>query len=219
MSDLSLRELERRWRNTGSLADEAAFLRERLRTGDLAQEHLEIAAYCGRKPAMQVAGIALPMTPVSDCSDTIKWLENMPPVKHAVLVRAALEVARHGVKLGLANAKRERLRDKVTHAERAILATQEWLRCPCPRHKKVLGRFQDFGGPYPKRREPVDLAEALAKVVYVAETSSPKLLIAFVERCAGWWKVCRSSEFGEVGRILAETIAQEVLRSHSTAFQ
>lgn len=35
MSDARLRELERRWRETGSVEDEVAYLRERARTGDL----------------------------------------------------------------------------------------------------------------------------------------------------------------------------------------
>ena len=44
MSDARLRELERRWRESGSTEDEAAYLRERVRVGDLTQERLELAA-------------------------------------------------------------------------------------------------------------------------------------------------------------------------------
>ncbi len=47
MSDSKLRELERRWRETGSVEDEAAYLRERVRVGDLTEERLEVAAYWG----------------------------------------------------------------------------------------------------------------------------------------------------------------------------
>ena len=41
MSDSNLRGLERRWRETGSVDDEAAYLRERVRVGDLTQENSE----------------------------------------------------------------------------------------------------------------------------------------------------------------------------------
>ena len=55
MSDQKLRELERRWRETGSVEDEAAYLRERVRVGDLTQERLELAAYCGHEGARVAA--------------------------------------------------------------------------------------------------------------------------------------------------------------------
>lgn len=51
MSDQRLRDLERRWREGGSVEDEAAYLRERVRVGDLTHERLELAAYCGRAAA------------------------------------------------------------------------------------------------------------------------------------------------------------------------
>ena len=51
MSDEKLRELERRFKETGSVEDEAAWLKERVRVGDLTQERLELAAYCGYEGA------------------------------------------------------------------------------------------------------------------------------------------------------------------------
>lgn len=51
MSDSKLRELERRWKETGAVEDEAAYLLERVRAGDLTQERLELAAYCGHEAA------------------------------------------------------------------------------------------------------------------------------------------------------------------------
>ena len=45
MSDARLRELERRWRETGAVDDEVAFLQERLRVGELELRAVEIAAY------------------------------------------------------------------------------------------------------------------------------------------------------------------------------
>lgn len=52
MSDQRLRELERRWRETGDVEDEAAYQRERLRCGELARAKLEAAGLLGH-PAAQ----------------------------------------------------------------------------------------------------------------------------------------------------------------------
>lgn len=56
MSDARLREAERRWRETGSVDDEARFLLERVRVGDLPRERLELAAYCGNRAAGAATG-------------------------------------------------------------------------------------------------------------------------------------------------------------------
>ena len=49
MSDERLRQLERKWRETGAVEDEAALLRERVRTGGLLPDSLDSAAYCGHE--------------------------------------------------------------------------------------------------------------------------------------------------------------------------
>tara|TARA_R110002072_G_scaffold140386_2_gene284620 strand:+ start:207 stop:338 length:132 start_codon:yes stop_codon:yes gene_type:complete len=41
VSDADLRELERRFRETGSVEEEAAWLQERVRAGELTQEHVD----------------------------------------------------------------------------------------------------------------------------------------------------------------------------------
>lgn len=61
MSDARLRELERRWRETGASEDEASCLRERLRAGQLTPERLELAARCAHPAARLVAGPELPL--------------------------------------------------------------------------------------------------------------------------------------------------------------
>jgi len=45
MSDTDLRGLERRWRETGSVEDEAAWLHARVQAGELEQSRLRLAAY------------------------------------------------------------------------------------------------------------------------------------------------------------------------------
>lgn len=56
MSDEKLRELERRWRETGAAQDEAALLRERVRVGVLPRRQLELAAYLGHPAAQEALG-------------------------------------------------------------------------------------------------------------------------------------------------------------------
>ena len=56
MSDRSLRTLERRWNETGAIADEARFLVERVRVGELPQINLRLAAMCGCPPAVEAMG-------------------------------------------------------------------------------------------------------------------------------------------------------------------
>lgn len=51
MSDERLRELERAWTASGSMDDEVAFMRERLRSGSLRQADLESAAFAGHVPS------------------------------------------------------------------------------------------------------------------------------------------------------------------------
>lgn len=51
MSDQKLRELQRRWKETQSVEDEATYLLERVRVGDLSKAALELAAYCGHEAA------------------------------------------------------------------------------------------------------------------------------------------------------------------------
>lgn len=51
MSDERLRELERRWEETGAVEDEAAYLLERVRAGELTLRRLGLAAYCGHEGA------------------------------------------------------------------------------------------------------------------------------------------------------------------------
>jgi hypothetical protein len=56
VSDEGLRDLERLWKATGSLEDEAAFLRERVRAGRLEPAALELAARLGYAAARAALG-------------------------------------------------------------------------------------------------------------------------------------------------------------------
>lgn len=47
VTDRKLRELERKWKESGTTDDEAAYLAERVRVGDLSPKRLKLAAHCG----------------------------------------------------------------------------------------------------------------------------------------------------------------------------
>jgi hypothetical protein len=60
VGDDRLRALERRFRETGAVADEAAWLGERVRAGALARERVAIAGWCGHAAAALAADGGLP---------------------------------------------------------------------------------------------------------------------------------------------------------------
>lgn len=88
MSDLHLRELERKWRETGSPADEAAYLRERVRAGQLPAQKLAFAAYCGHYPA-QLATAHASQLP----HDHAQWLEGLESFGRQLAAEATLALA------------------------------------------------------------------------------------------------------------------------------
>jgi hypothetical protein len=60
VSDDRLRDLQRRYRESGDAADGAAWLRARLRAGELSPERLELAARAGDRAAAQAADLPSP---------------------------------------------------------------------------------------------------------------------------------------------------------------
>jgi len=53
VTDSKLRELERRWKESGRVDDEAAYLLGRMRVGDLERRMLELAAYSGHHASIR----------------------------------------------------------------------------------------------------------------------------------------------------------------------
>ncbi len=56
MSDATLRTLERRWQESGVIEDEARYLREAVRSGQLPSENLAAAALMNAPPALEALG-------------------------------------------------------------------------------------------------------------------------------------------------------------------
>lgn len=95
MSDTKLRDLERRWKETGAVEDEAAYLLERVRVGELTRERLELAAYCGHEAACTLAT-------VQSESDLMQWVVGLHRWGIEALVRAAIAAYRVQLWRGIA---------------------------------------------------------------------------------------------------------------------
>lgn len=115
MSDQKLRDLERRWKETGTVEDEAAYLLERVRVGDLSQERLELAAYCGHEGARKSLGWGFEVASLTRC------LERALAVDQHLAARLLLQVARRAAEAsGLAQ----------PDPLRCLRATEDWLADP-----------------------------------------------------------------------------------------
>ncbi|MCW8137456.1 MAG: hypothetical protein KIT58_00955 [Planctomycetota bacterium] len=149
MSDTRLRELERRWNETGSPDDEAAYLLERVRVGDLTQERLELAAYCGHEGARR-------LTSTTAVDDSEAWIAGLARFGHAVVVEAAIEAARC-----LCDGADEWTADRLRSV---IVDACTWHACPCDEHSlKLLFHLYLGGLPEGRHRDPgADLVSAVS---------------------------------------------------------
>ncbi|MCO5169279.1 MAG: hypothetical protein M9894_23290 [Planctomycetes bacterium] len=147
---MTLRHLERRWRQTGSAEDEAAFLLRRVRAGALSPERLALAAYCGHDAcAGEPAG---PTTAEAFVVGLARW-------GRAACVRA-----------GVAAFRAVALSDRATtakHALRCVAAVSDWVDCPCDAHvKAVQTAHADLRGEGPE-------AAAAACLVWAVVSEAP----------------------------------------------
>lgn len=90
MTNSRLRELERRWRKGASPDEEARYLLERVRVGDLSAEQLRLAGHCGHAGANRALGILANEEPLlcDWCFALTKW-------GREAAARAALAACHH----------------------------------------------------------------------------------------------------------------------------
>jgi len=129
VTDSKLRELERRWKETGSVEDEARYLLERVRVGDLEREKLALAAYCGHEGARIALGDDAPNRP----SDLEEWARGLGTWGKEICVRLAIVVARRAQ-------VDETPENLATLASTAIASAEVWLECPCDSHASTANR-------------------------------------------------------------------------------
>jgi hypothetical protein len=138
VSDQTLSDLERRWRTTDAIADEAVYLLERVRVGDLARERLDLAAYCGHEGAALILAGSGEATPPVPETLTL-WIDGLRRWGLEVSARAA--VALYALELR----RSVRPRPKNRKTSRALLeSARDWLECPCEEHLDEVRRKQPF---------------------------------------------------------------------------
>ena len=127
MGDADLRELERRFRETGSVEDEAAYLLERVRVGELDPARLRIAS------DLSVSGVGPTSTPTPSLDAGAEvWIKYLRCWPREVALRLC----------AAAWTEMELTRDS-PETRTALYALEEWLTCPCEKHAAVVeeGRF------------------------------------------------------------------------------
>lgn len=127
MSDKRLRGLERRWKESGSIEDEVKLLQERVRMGDLTQERLRLASYCGHPASLAALNMIGPTSP--DSLETLEeWFRGLEAWGIESHLRGSLAVT----KLVLPYFERSTPED--LRPRQAIQSAIDWIACPCEEH-------------------------------------------------------------------------------------
>lgn len=137
MSDSRLRDLERRWRQTGAVEDEAAYLTERVRTGDLSETMKQVLLLC-EYPAASLAFRAR-LTPFL-APDT--WISLLAGTSLETDVRAAIACARLILPIPATALPRRSLEASITQVvtpteQNRTFAERAWSTC----HEEYLSHF------------------------------------------------------------------------------
>jgi len=129
MADDRLRQLERRFRESGAVEDEAAWLRARVRAGELPEERLRLAARMGQAAAAAALGVPCgelgwrwaASSPEADlrvrCAAAALWVRARPTElmreASAVLDRLVVQPRKHPGKTVAVRRLRARLGDRL----------------------------------------------------------------------------------------------------------
>lgn len=142
-ADLRLRTAGRALAADPSPEAQGALIRERLRAGDLSQERVELAAYCGHEGARfaidpECGAFGLHNEWLTGALDLLAWLRGLSRWEGAQ-VRAAMAAARVALEVAAERAKFdgrpiERIHAELRAAGRAIEAAEAWAACPCEEH-------------------------------------------------------------------------------------
>jgi len=156
MTDHRLRTLERRYQAGEIPQDDPAWLRERLRSGELDRERVELAAYCGSEGALglwrswdrsmpnhdtgKIANALYRVRKygVSGCG-LPQWLQGLARWGNHVMARAALAAGRVALlKLPWLDSRPGADGgSRYLSVLRALEAAEAWLECPCEEHREA----------------------------------------------------------------------------------
>lgn len=141
MSDERLRELERKWKESGSVEDEAAYLVERLRVGGLSQEALDLTVFMNH-PASRIA-VGNPILTAPRGRSPLEWGEMVVNAGKETVIRVMIAAIRQTIPVW------KELPDNpfLDVPEQALSAVEKWLICRqisgeyCDAHSAEVGRF------------------------------------------------------------------------------
>jgi len=155
MTDQRLRELERRWQEAGAVVDEAAFLLERVRVGELVVDDLRRAAYCGHAGAQYACGEAMDINGENLGLWVMAYELEAPWWNRSCVVLAALTACSFATFPS----------DCREQAEAAIPAARGWLDCPCDEHARQARAVSESleelrNGPWPALDAAIESANA-----------------------------------------------------------
>lgn len=118
MSDESMRELERRWKQTGLPVDEEDWLRERVRAGELSPAQVELMRYCGPPNVSGETSFALR-----------PWILGLIKFGRAGEVAAAVVAVAARRSLG---------RAETVLSREVYQCAVAWIACPCESHNRQV---------------------------------------------------------------------------------
>ncbi len=127
MSDQWLRELERAWKESGSVEDEAVYLAERVRVGDLRADLFKLAAYLGHEPAVRTCAETDPCP-----HDLRSWVTGLAAWGRYTCTLAALAAAEAALEECRSDSGGDLGPESATAI--AVDLTRAWLGCPCEEH-------------------------------------------------------------------------------------
>lgn len=161
MTDERVRALERRWRETGAAEDEAAWLAERARLGELARDALELAALAGHAAARLVLGARAIDTPRDDEA----WVAAIAERSEPAVVRIARAAVGHVLDVHAAAGREVPAPE---HTTEVMALVDDWLACPCGAHESASFELMALG------REPPELAWISNPLLYVVRSDAER---------------------------------------------
>lgn len=167
MSDVTLRDLERRWRESGAPDDAARWHLARLRAGALRPEALELAAWCGDVAAGAALG---PSAPTRQPAELLAWVAALGQWGAVARVVAAAAGAEHALEgAGV---------DRGDAAYEALARARAWAERPCVERSLAAVRAADalpFGW-RPERERTARLSARAAALAVVDASRADEAL-------------------------------------------
>ncbi len=188
MTDSNLRELERRFRASGSVEDEAAWLRERVRVGELPQERLELAACLVHGIAVLVLAEEAPI-PWGLAAEALSFEGFDAPQATRIGIAATLSVE------GLPPSQARSLTRNV------VQAVEDWVISPSAEH---ASRCSEAG--WEAGWEAHWVGTPPGQVPYPSEDTTPERNLAVAAINLGWLPASREGYEGSLEVILGAAI-------------